>query len=113
MGERDGARALACGKVSRQCGWIEDRLNEVVTAALLKRVPEPPRELGEDLSEEIDALEERIRLLRQRWKEGGMADEDYYDSLAHLCAPPGPPHPTGSRRSSRHSEGDGRHGGLA
>ncbi|MFP1628945.1 recombinase family protein [Streptomyces sp. 5K101] len=75
---------LGCGKVSRKYEWIEERLNELVEAALSQRKPMPPTAPSEDLTEEVKALEERIRLLRLRWKEGQMEDEDYFDSLTHL-----------------------------
>ncbi|MGK5631638.1 recombinase family protein [Streptomyces sp. URMC 123] len=73
-----------CGKVNRRYDWIEARLNEVVEAALTKRMPQPQAAPTEDLSGEIAVTEERIRALRSRWKEGLMADEDYFDSLTHL-----------------------------
>ncbi|MFI1350444.1 recombinase family protein [Streptomyces lydicus] len=75
---------LGCGKVNRSYAWIEDRLNEVVEAALNHRAPKPIAAPTEDLSGEINVLEERIRGLRKRWKAGDMEDEDYFDSLAHL-----------------------------
>ncbi|MFD5734297.1 hypothetical protein ACFWIY_15870 [Streptomyces sioyaensis] len=78
----DGERG--CGKVNRRYDWIEARLNEVVEAALLLRRPQPQAAPTDDLSEQIKVLEERIRGLRNRWKEGGMEDEDYFDSLSHL-----------------------------
>ncbi|MFZ3499559.1 recombinase family protein [Streptomyces sp. 5.8] len=83
-GQRGGIGRLGCGKVSRSYGWIEERLNEVVEAALRTRRPTPPTAPDEDLTDEIKSLEERVRLLRLRWKEGHMADEDYFDSLTHL-----------------------------
>ncbi|MFW6724874.1 recombinase family protein [Streptomyces sp. MAR4 CNY-716] len=74
-----------CGKVYRAYDWIEARLDEVVEAALLKRRPKPrPRPVDDDLSSEIERQERRVRDLRQRWKDGQMEDEDYYDSLGHL-----------------------------
>ncbi|ARF56058.1 recombinase family protein [Streptomyces gilvosporeus] len=73
-----------CGKVNRRYDWIEERLNEVVEAALLARRPKPQTPPTDDVTEEIKVLEERIRGLRNRWKEGGMEDEDYFDSLSHL-----------------------------
>ncbi|MEU1787216.1 recombinase family protein [Streptomyces sparsogenes] len=73
-----------CGKVNRRLDWIEARLNEVVEAALAKRMPQAQPAPSEDLSGEIKILEERIRALRNRWKDGGMDDEDYFDSLTHL-----------------------------
>ncbi|MFD3481598.1 recombinase family protein [Streptomyces sp. NPDC058665] len=76
--------ALGCGKVSRKYEWIEERLNKVVEAALLECRPTPPPALDEDLTDEIRTFEERIRLLRLRWKDGKMADDDYFDSLTHL-----------------------------
>ncbi|MEC4017020.1 recombinase family protein [Streptomyces sp. H27-D2] len=77
---------LGCGKVSRSYAWIEERLNEVVEAALAKRMPKPQTAPSEDLSGEIKILEERIRGLRNRWKADEMEDEDYFDSLKHLRA---------------------------
>ncbi|WP_307813417.1 recombinase family protein [Streptomyces sp. N35] len=82
--KRDGQ--MACGKVSRQYTWIEDRLNIVVTAALKTRKPAPAPEPDEDLMQEIRNLEERIRLLRSRWKDSAIEDEDYFDALTHLRA---------------------------
>lgn len=80
-----GARGeLGCGKVNRSYQWIEERLNEVVEAALKKRRPEPQTASAEDLSGEINVLEDRIRGLRARWKEDEMDDEDYFNSLQHL-----------------------------
>ncbi|PNG93780.1 hypothetical protein SMF913_29245 [Streptomyces malaysiensis] len=73
-----------CGKVIRRLDWIEARINEVVEAALAKRRPQAQAAPSEDLSGEIKILEERIRALRNRWKDGGMEDEDYFDSLTHL-----------------------------
>ncbi|MEU5028218.1 recombinase family protein [Streptomyces milbemycinicus] len=75
---------MGCGKVNRRVDWIEARLNEVVEAALAKRRPQARPAPSEDLSGEIKILEERIRALRNRWKDGGMDDEDYFDSLTHL-----------------------------
>ncbi|MEV0414011.1 recombinase family protein [Streptomyces sp. NPDC050448] len=75
---------LGCGKVSRKYEWIEERLNELVEDALAQRKPKPQIVPSEDLTEEIKVLEERIRLLRLRWKEGRMEDEDYFESLTHL-----------------------------
>ncbi|MGK4582563.1 recombinase family protein [Kitasatospora sp. HPMI-4] len=75
---------LGCGKVSRAYTWIEDRLNEVVEAALLARQPQITQSPVTDLTDEITSLEERIRLLRLRWKEKKMEDEDYFDALTHL-----------------------------
>ncbi|MGW1881281.1 recombinase family protein [Streptomyces sp. NPDC001970] len=75
---------LGCGKVSRSYTWIEERLNEVMEAALNKRQPQPQTAPPEDLTAVISVLEERIRGLRNRWKEGKMEDEDYFDSLKHL-----------------------------
>lgn len=37
-----------------------------------------------DLSGPIAVQEERIRNLRQRWKDDNMTDEDYFDSLGHI-----------------------------
>ncbi|MFJ3711276.1 recombinase family protein [Streptomyces sp. NPDC090053] len=75
---------LGCGKVSRSYTWIEERLNEMVEAALALRQPQPQEPPTEDLSGQISMLEERIRVLRQRWKDGKLEDEDYFDSLGHL-----------------------------
>ncbi|WP_395294734.1 recombinase family protein [Kitasatospora hibisci] len=76
---------IGCGKVSRAYTWIEDRLNEVVEAALIARQPKiTPLQSGVDLTGEISRLEERIRLLRLRWKEQKLEDEDYFDALGHL-----------------------------
>ncbi|MFH9816669.1 recombinase family protein [Streptomyces sp. NPDC017230] len=77
---------LGCGKVSRQYQWIEERLNEVIEAALLSRTPQKEVVPAEDLTGAISLLESRIRALRGRWKEGQMDDEDYFDSLTHLRA---------------------------
>lgn len=77
---------LGCGKVSRKYEWIEDRLNEVVEAALLSRMPQEEEAQMEDLTSQISLLESRVRALRGRWKEGQMEDEDYFDSLTHLRA---------------------------
>lgn len=77
---------LGCGKVSRKYEWIEERLDEVVEAALLMRVPRQAPSPTDDLSGEIDVLERRIRALRARWKSGDLEDEDYFDSLTHLRA---------------------------
>ncbi|MFJ2191542.1 recombinase family protein [Kitasatospora sp. NPDC087861] len=77
----------ACGKVSRAYTWVEEQLNKVVEAALLAQQPNiTPVESGTDLTGEISLLEERIRLLRLRWKEQKLEDEDYFDSLGHLRA---------------------------
>ncbi|GGO56281.1 serine recombinase [Streptomyces daqingensis] len=75
---------LGCGKVNRSYAWIEERLNELVEAALRRRKPTPPAASDEDFSDAINVLEERIRNLRRRWKEGALDDEDYFDSLSHL-----------------------------
>ncbi|WP_455361297.1 recombinase family protein [Streptomyces sp. SYSU K21746] len=75
---------LGCGKVSRAYSWIEERLNEVMEAALETRGPESPSAPSEDLTDAIAVQEGRIRGLRSRWKEGEMEDEDYFDSLKHL-----------------------------
>ncbi|MFI1966933.1 recombinase family protein [Streptomyces pathocidini] len=80
----NGMGGLGCGKVSRKYDWIEERLNEVVEAALSKRKPKPLPTPDVDLAAEITGVESRIRLLRLRWKDGQMEDEDYYDSLTHL-----------------------------
>lgn len=78
---------IGCGKVSRAYTWIEDRLNEVVEAALIARQPTiTPHRFGVDLTGDISRLEERIRLLRLRWKEQKLEDEDYFDALGHLRA---------------------------
>ncbi|WP_260338074.1 recombinase family protein [Streptomyces sp. Ag109_G2-6] len=79
---RDGAPS--CGKVSRSYAWIEERLNEVVDTALQMRHPTRPEPTSEDLSGAIDLHEQRIRVLRSRWKEGQLGDEDYFDALGHL-----------------------------
>ncbi|MEU8583878.1 recombinase family protein [Streptomyces abikoensis] len=73
-----------CGKVNRRYDWIEQRLNEVVEAALMTRMPKPQSAPSEDLEGKIKVSEERIRALRSRWKEGKIEDEDYFDSLTHL-----------------------------
>ncbi|GGV65470.1 hypothetical protein GCM10010277_72800 [Streptomyces longisporoflavus] len=83
-GQRNPYGGLGCGKVNRKYEWIEDRLNEVVEAALSKRKPQQPSETTEDLSGAISLLEDRIRAMRGRWKAGQMEDEDYFDSLTHL-----------------------------
>jgi len=83
-GQRGQNGELGCGKVSRSYGWIEERLNEVVEAALTKRRPQPQSAPSEDLSDQIKVVEERIRGLRKRWKDGDIEDEDYFDSLTHL-----------------------------
>ncbi|WP_329541420.1 recombinase family protein [Streptomyces sp. NBC_01358] len=75
---------LGCGKVSRSYAWIEEQLNEMVEAALASRRPQPQEAPTEDLSGPIAVQEDRIRKLRRRWKDGSMADEDYFDSLGHL-----------------------------
>ena len=75
---------LGCGKVSRSYAWIEERLNEVMEAALSKRQPQPQAAPTEDLTDAISVQEERIRGLRNRWKGGETEDEDYFDSLKHL-----------------------------
>lgn len=77
---------LGCGKVSRKYDWIAERLDELIEAALILRQPRSAPEAHEDFQERISGLEERIRVLRKRWKEsdGDMADEDYFDALAHL-----------------------------
>ncbi|MCX4665276.1 recombinase family protein [Streptomyces sp. NBC_01381] len=82
--ERGANGNLGCGKVNRQYTWIEERLNEVVEAALSKRKPQQPPAPDEDLTGQISLLEDRIRAMRGRWKAGQMEDEDYFDSLAHL-----------------------------
>ncbi|MGA5313956.1 recombinase family protein [Streptomyces pseudogriseolus] len=84
--QRNRNGRLGCGKVSRQYQWIEERLNEVVEAVLLSRVPPKEESPSEDLTDEISLLETRIRALRGRWKEGQMEDEDYFDSLTYLRA---------------------------
>ncbi|MFI0155612.1 hypothetical protein [Streptomyces lydicus] len=48
-------------------------------AALNQRAPKPTAAPSEDLSGEINILENRIRGLRKRWKAGEMEDEDYFD----------------------------------
>ncbi|MFI9616074.1 hypothetical protein ACIHCM_31085 [Streptomyces sp. NPDC052023] len=83
-GQRGRNGRLGCGKVSRKYEWIEERLNEVIEAALQSRTPRKEEVPAEDLAGEINLLENRIRALRDRWKEGDMEDEDYFDSLAHL-----------------------------
>ncbi|MFK0258050.1 zinc ribbon domain-containing protein [Streptomyces sp. NPDC090445] len=75
---------LGCGKVSRSYAWIEERLNEVVEAALGNRQPQPQAAPTEYPTDAISVLEERIQGLRSRWKGGEMEDEDYFDSLKHL-----------------------------
>lgn len=75
---------LGCGKVSRSYAWIEDQLNAVVEASLKNHRPQSPQPLAEDLTGAITVLGERIQGLRQRWKEGKLDDEDYFDSLGHL-----------------------------
>ncbi|GGR22504.1 recombinase family protein [Streptomyces netropsis] len=75
---------FGCGKVNRSFAWIEERLDEVVEAALRQRSPKPREAASEDLSGQIKVTEERIRGLRSRWKEGQLDDEDYFDSLQHL-----------------------------
>lgn len=82
--ERGANGSLGCGRVNRQYTWIEERLNEVVEAALSKRKPQQPPASDEDLTGQISLLEDRIRAMRGRWKAGQMEDEDYFDSLAHL-----------------------------
>ncbi|MYW03868.1 recombinase family protein [Streptomyces sp. SID3343] len=83
----NSAGKLGCGKINRQYGWVSDRLDEVVEAALLKRRPKHVQAAKtEDLSGEIAIMEQRIRALRQRWKDDGMEDEDYFDALGHLRA---------------------------
>ncbi|MEJ8643017.1 recombinase family protein [Streptomyces sp. MS1.HAVA.3] len=82
--QRGGNGGLGCGKVNRKYDWIVERLNEVVEAALLTRQPTPPAASHGELTDEVREAEERIRLLRLRWKEGRMEDEDYFDSLTHL-----------------------------
>ncbi|MEV5979787.1 recombinase family protein [Streptomyces sp. NPDC052114] len=83
-GQRNPSGGLGCGKVNRKYEWIEERLNEVVEAALTQREPQQSPAPTEDLSGEISLLEDRIRAMRGRWKAGRMEDEDYFDSLAHL-----------------------------
>ncbi|MFJ7234580.1 recombinase family protein [Streptomyces tendae] len=85
-GQRGQNGRLGCGKVSRKYEWIEERLNEVIEAALLSRMPQEEVAQTEDLTGQISLLESRIRALRGRWKEGQMEDEDYFDSLTHLRA---------------------------
>uniref|UniRef100_J1ZLX9 Uncharacterized protein n=1 Tax=Streptomyces auratus AGR0001 TaxID=1160718 RepID=J1ZLX9_9ACTN len=53
-------------------------------AALMKHRPQPQSSSDDGLADEIHVLDERIRGLRNRWKEGGLDDEDYFDSLTHL-----------------------------
>ncbi|MEU2133401.1 recombinase zinc beta ribbon domain-containing protein [Streptomyces sp. NPDC018352] len=83
-GQRGKKGSLGCGKVSRQYTWIEERLDEVVEAALEARTPRLEEAPAEDLMSEINQLESRIGALRSRWKDGRIGDEDYCDSLAHL-----------------------------
>lgn len=75
---------LGCGKVSRSYAWIEEQLNAVIEASLKELRPRPQEAPAEDLTRPIAVLEERIRVLRQRWKDGNMEDEDYFDALGHL-----------------------------
>ncbi|MEU6167349.1 recombinase family protein [Streptomyces tanashiensis] len=78
---------LGCGKVSRSYAWIEEQLDALVEAALVSRPPHRRADVpAEDLTGEINLLEHRVQVLRNRWKEGGMDDEDYFASLAHLRA---------------------------
>ncbi|MFC4888059.1 recombinase family protein [Streptomyces beijiangensis] len=77
---------LGCGKVSRSYTWIEERLDEVIEAAIRRRQPQAQAAPTEDLTGAISVLEERIRGLQGRWKNGQMEDEDYFDSLKHLRA---------------------------
>ncbi|MFK0228440.1 recombinase family protein [Streptomyces sp. NPDC090303] len=82
---RDGR--LGCGKVSRSYAWIEERLDALVEAALVSRPPHRRADVPEeDPTEGINALEHRVQVLRSHWKQGGMEDEDYFASLAHLRA---------------------------
>ncbi|MFE5588746.1 recombinase family protein [Streptomyces sp. NPDC056549] len=82
---RDGR--LGCGKVSRSYAWIEEQLDALVEAALVSRPPHPRTDLpAEDLTGGINLLEHRVQALRNHWKQGGMEDEDYFASLAHLRA---------------------------
>ncbi|MGW4699549.1 recombinase family protein [Streptomyces sp. NPDC004285] len=82
---RDGR--LGCGKVSRSYAWIEEQLDALVEAALVSRPPRRRADMpSEDLAGGITLLEHRVQALRNRWKEGGMEDEDYFASLAHLRA---------------------------
>ncbi|MEW2484890.1 recombinase family protein [Streptomyces sp. NPDC048411] len=83
-GQRGRDGRLGCGKVSRKYEWIEERLNEVVEAALTSRMPQQEEAPDENLTGRINVLEARIHALRSRWKEGQIEDEDYFDSLAHL-----------------------------
>ncbi|MFF9458197.1 recombinase family protein [Streptomyces flaveolus] len=83
-GQRGGNGRLACGKVSRKYDWIEERLNEVVEAALRRRTGERDAGSAEDLTAALGQAEGRIHSLRSRWKDGQMEDEDYFDALAHL-----------------------------
>ncbi|WP_308344306.1 recombinase zinc beta ribbon domain-containing protein [Streptomyces sp. ISL-94] len=79
-----GGQRLGCGKVSRKYEWIEERLNEVVEAALDRPKPQQPPGPAEDLTGAIRLLEDRIHAMRVMWKAGRMEDEDYFESLAHL-----------------------------
>lgn len=84
-GQRGTGGRLGCGKVSRKYEWIEERLDEVIEAALQSRVPQQDQQVpDENLTDRISLLETRIRVLRSRWKEGQIDDEDYFDSLTHL-----------------------------
>ncbi|WP_030667303.1 recombinase family protein [Streptomyces rimosus] len=83
-GQRGKDGRLGCGKVSRKYVWIEQRLNEMVAAALNARSPQQEETPAEDLTDGIGLVEARIRAFRGRWKDGRMADEDYFDSLSHL-----------------------------
>lgn len=82
--QRGGNGGLGCGKVNRQYEWIEKRLDAVVEQALLTARPVEHPPSREDPTDDIRNLEERVRLLRLRWKEGLLEDEDYFDSLTHL-----------------------------
>ncbi|MET7759305.1 recombinase family protein [Streptomyces sp. NPDC005389] len=77
---------LGCGKVSRSYAWIEEQLHAVVEAALPTLSQGRAEEPDQDLIGEISVLEHRVGALRSRWKEGLMADEDFFDSLTHLRA---------------------------
>ncbi|MFE7616294.1 recombinase family protein [Streptomyces sp. NPDC057496] len=83
-GQRGRNGDLGCGKVSRQYTWIEERLDEVVEAALAARTPRPEEAPTEDFKGEINLLESRIGTLRSRWKDGRVEDADYFDALSHL-----------------------------
>ncbi|MFG2838201.1 recombinase family protein [Streptomyces zaomyceticus] len=85
-GQRGKNGRLGCGKVSRSYAWIEERLDAVIEAALPTLSRSRAEEPTQDLSGEVSLLEQRVGTLRSRWKEGRMADEDFFDSLTHLRA---------------------------